>query len=277
MSDAQLLGVPMPFDFEPLSAWLPRLALSQGSALPEVAKFLGIDLRRDVDRVVIGDELSRVRRTCVLAQSAFAVSEQIMQSLDLMKPVGDQFMAKRMSGRSRFRFCACCLSEMATPHFPIHWRFIAWRWCPLHDCLLEDTCPHCSAPVLLPTCIQSSASGRAGYGGLDRCQSCTKRLTNVAPCRLQVDSVRLVNQWEDQQLANGRALLAALVRRSYRIEGRSATYRLRSLAELKRTRAFPQRFDWLTPNQLRRRIAKSPSAAVGQVLLSEEHDPHRGS
>jgi hypothetical protein len=275
VSDAQLLGVPKPFEFEAVSAWLPRLALSQGSSLFDVAEYLGIDMGGDVDRKVIGERLAHVRRVCALPRSAFAISEQIMQSLDLIKPVGDQLMARRGTSRPRFRFCVCCLSDMTTPHFPVHWRFIAWRRCPLHDCLLEDECPHCRAPVMLPSCIQNSAAGRAGYAGLDRCLSCAKKLSSVMPCLLQAGGVRLVNQWEDQQLENGRALLAALVKRSFRIEGRSVTFRLRSLADVRSRRAFPERFDWLSPDMLRRRAALGRSAWPGQAQVDGVHRAYK--
>jgi hypothetical protein len=275
LSNAHLLGVPKPFEFEAVSAWLPRLALSQGSALSDVTEYLGIDLGRDIDRKVIGEKLSHVRKVCSLPESAFAIAEQIMQSLDLIKPAGDHFMARRGYTWPRFRFCVCCLSQMSTPHFPIHWRFIAWRRCPLHDCLLEDACAHCGAPIVLPTCIQQSVAGRAGYAGLDRCLSCTKRLSSAAPCLLQVGAVRLVNQWEDQQLANGRALLAALVKRSFRIEGRGVTFRLRSLADVRSKRAFPERFDWLSPDLLRRRLARSRPASPAQAQVDGVHRAYK--
>jgi hypothetical protein len=274
LSDPQLFGVPKPFPFEAVSAWLPRLALSQGSALSDVAKFLGFNLGGDVDRYVTGAKLAHIRKICSLPDSAFAVSEQIMQSLDLIRPVGDRFMARQGSRRPRFRFCICCLSEMKTPHFPIHWRFIAWRRCPLHDCLLEDACPHCRTPIVFPTCIQKSASGRAGYAGLDRCLSCTKRLSNSDPCSLQVGGVRLVNQWEDQLLGNGRALLAALVKRSFRVEGRGVTFGLQSLSDVRSKRAFPERFEWLSPEILRRRATRirSVSPATAQVVGAHRVD-----
>lgn len=272
MSIAQLLGVPQPFDFEAVSGWLPRLALSQGTPLSEVAEYLGIDLSRDVDRRVIGEKLGHLRKVCSLPDSAFAIPERIMESLDLMKPVGDQFMARRGRSRPRFRFCICCLSEMKTPYFPIHWRFIAWRRCPLHDCLLEDACPNCTAPVVLPTCIQHSASGRAGYAGLDRCLYCTKRLTTAMPCSLQAGAVRLVNQWEDQQLDNGRALLAALYKRSFRMEGRKFTFRLHSLADLRTKRAFPVRFEWLSPDFIRNRAVRSLSVGLSKRQMESYKD-----
>ncbi len=270
----QLLGVPKPFAFEAVSAWLPRLALSQGAALSEVASFLGVRLGGDVDRKVIGECLSQVRRTCSLPDSAFAIAERIMQSLDLIKPMGNKFMAKRVGSRSRFRFCACCLLEMKTPHFPIHWRFIAWRRCPVHDCLLEDACPHCDAPILFPTCIQESMSGRAGHAGLDHCLSCSKRLTSVLPCRLEINEARLINPWEDQQLANGRALLAALVRQTFRVEGRGVNFRLPSLAVVMSKRAFPERFDWLTPEMLRTRLSQGCPTTLSRAHLGRNQLGH---
>ena len=273
----QLLGVPRPFDFEALSAWMPRLALSQGSDLIKVAEFLDIDLGKDVDREVIGEKLDQVRKICALPESAFGISERIMQSLDLMKPAGDQLMARRGSSRPRFRFCVCCLSEMSTPHFPIHWRFIAWRRCPVHDCLLEDACSHCDAPIVLPLCIQQSASGRAGYAGLDRCLSCSKRLSSAAPCALQVGAFRLVNYWEDQQMANGRALLAALVKQSFRVEGRGVAFELRSLADVRNKRAFPDRFDWLSPDFVRRRVARISPWAPGQSRADGDHHEYKST
>jgi len=252
----QLLGVPHPFEFEAVSAWLPRLALSQGCELGEVAGFLGIDLAGDIDRRAIGAQLNRIRQSCALSQDAFAISERIMQSLELLSPAGDRWMARRGSGRPVFRFCTCCLAEMSVPHFPIHWRFIAWRRCPLHDCLLEDACPHCGASVILPSCIQRSTSGRAGYAGLDRCLSCARRLSDASPCFLQDGATRLVSYREDQQMANGRALLAALVKRSFSVEGRPAMFGLESLPDLRRSLALPERMDWLSPNFVRQRVTR---------------------
>lgn len=265
MRSSQLFGVPPPLEAEALSSWLTRLTLSQGVELREVAQHLGIHLRRDPDRFLHGDALSHVRRLCGLPDSALAIADRAMQSLDLMRPWGDHYMARSGNSKARFRFCVICLSEMRTPFFPIQWRFIAWRRCPEHDCLLEDACPHCGKPVLLPACIQQSTAGRAGYATLDRCLSCSHRLTSAVPCHLEANGTRIVNAWEDEQLTNGRALLAALMNRSFRIEGRHMTYRLTSLRELDRQRAFPLRLDWLSPESLRKRQRSNGQIAVAAL------------
>jgi len=68
-------------------------------------------------------------------------------------------------------------------------------------------------------------------------------LTAVAPCLLQLGPTRLVRPWEDKLLANGRALLAVLLAGAFRIEGRGVTFRLSSLKEVERRRAF--HFGWI--------------------------------
>jgi hypothetical protein len=253
MASSKLLGVPGPIDQEAFSCWFSRLTLSQGASLAEVARYLELDLRRDIDRQAHGPVLTRVRDLCGLEGSAFAVQDRLMQSLHAIEPVGEDYMACAGDNKSRFRFCVPCLTEMRVPHYPIHWRFVAWRRCPVHDCLLEDACPECGRAVLLPGSLEHSQAGRAGYTMLDRCLGCAGRLTAVAPCLLQVGSTRLVRPWEDEQLENGRALLAALMAGTFRIEGRGVTFRLPSLREVERRRAFPVRMNWLSPSSVRGR------------------------
>ena len=254
MQVPQLLGVPPPVDFEAFSCWFSRLTLSQGSPMGEVARYLDIDLRRDIDRQAHGEMLGRVRLLCGLSTSAFAVQDQLMRSLEAIEPIGDGYLATAGDQKPRFRYCVACLSEMRIPCFPVHWRFIAWRRCPVHDCLLEDACHNCGRAVVLPASLERSTAGRAGHATLDRCLWCSERLTGVAPCLLQVGSTRLVKPWEDEQLANGRALLAALLAGSFKVEGRSATFRLASLKDVERRRAFPVRMDWLSPKMVKARL-----------------------
>jgi len=260
VNKVRLFRVPEPMEYEALSAWLSRLALSQGTAPSEVAKLLDLDFRRDdVDRSVTGERLQNVRRICGLAPSAFAVSERVMMSLSRLHRGGKEYLVKHKGpGNARFRFCPCCLTEMPVPHFPIHWRFIAWRRCPDHDCLLEDSCPHCDKPILFPINIEQSTSGRAGYASLDRCHHCANLLTNTIPYWLNEGDRRLVTPGDDGMLHNGRALLAALVNRSFQIQGRNGSLDLRGLAKIRRWQLFPVDSDWLSPKALRTQPPQTP-------------------
>lgn len=170
-----------------------------------------------------------------------------------MSPVGDHYLALTKSKRPRFRFCPECLLEMHPPHFPIHWRFIAWRWCPIHDCLLEDACPRCGKAISFPIDIAASKAGRLGYAMLNRCCYCGLRLDKVEPCYLQVGDFRRVSSLEQLTLANGRSLLAGLYHGWFSIKGRPGHYPLCRFKELERHGVLPVHFDWLAPAQVRSR------------------------
>jgi len=53
------------------------------------------------------------------------------------------------------------------------------------------------------------------------------------------------------------------VKRSFWIDGHGETFSLSSLAELRGRRAFPERFDWLSPDMLRKRIVRGRSVWPG--------------
>jgi len=251
--DGRLFNVPQPGLFEAGSSWMSRLALAQGASLSEVLKLFRFIGHVDLDRRLRGNRLAQIRRVCGLPNSALAIHERVMTSLESMHPVGEHYLAQTESNRPRFRFCPQCLSEMRSPHFPIHWRFIAWRWCSVHDCLLEDTCPNCARPTSFPTDIATSKAGRLGYAMLNRCLSCGQRLDRITPCYLQIDGFRRVSRLEQMILENGRALLAALYHGWFSIEGRRGHFQLSKLKEIERNGGLPMRLDWLPSEKVRLR------------------------
>lgn len=260
---SRFVGVPKPFPFEAVSVWTSRFALSQGARLVRALQLLHMYRRADTDRVAYGDRLQRMRAIAGLDSSDFAIADRIATSLAGINPIGTDFMAVEPKHLSRFRFCVCCLNEMRTPYFPVHWRFIAWRHCPLHDCLLEDRCPHCRAPIVFPVDIERSAAGRAGIASLRYCLACARRLTDITPCFLQARSGnRLVHPFEDLCMANGRALLAALVHGSFRVEGHRGVQRLAAIRFVARYGVLPSRFDWLPPDLVRARSARASASGA---------------
>jgi hypothetical protein len=142
---------------------------------------------------------------------------------------------------------------MTTPHFPIHWQFIPWLWCPEHDCLLEDVCPACGGEFSFPVDIAESAAGRMGYGLLNRCQICGFNLASIEPCYLQFGVFRRVYEIEDMTLNNGRALLAALCRGWFSIQGERTRRGLEQFALLERHGVLAVRMNWLKPAVVRKR------------------------
>lgn len=263
---AQLVNVPAPEFYEAASSWLSRLALSQGTSVQELFAFLGLINRGDVDRQLYGESLKVLRTACGLPETALAIHERVMVGLESIGDVGAKYLATSPSQRPRFRYCPLCLAEMHTPHFQIHWRFIAWRWCPDHDCLLEDDCPHCGGAIIFPTDIAESAAGRMGHGFLSRCQSCGARLTDIDPCNLRVDGFRRVSDLENMSLTNGRALLATLYYGRFRFKGESKWRHPKMFKIVERYGVLPVRMDWLRPALVRQRTRETYFPEQGRWL-----------
>lgn len=135
--------------FEALSSWIGRLALSQGTTLRDLSRHFGLDYQGDIDLLSSPEQQDHVLRACGLEQDELDIPRRVFENLRRVASDGGQFMAT-IKGRPRYRFCAECLRDQPNPFFPLHWRFVAWRACPDHDCLLEDQCPHCGAAITLP-------------------------------------------------------------------------------------------------------------------------------
>ncbi|MHB1359382.1 MAG: TniQ family protein [Rhodocyclaceae bacterium] len=271
----RLVNVPDPLFYESASCWLSRLALSQGTDLRDLLTFLGLANKGDIDRQLHGSPLQEIRDICNLPLSALAVHERVMVGLESMREVGAKYLVTSKANRPRFRFCPLCISSMQTPYFPIHWRFVAWRWCPDHDCLLEDACPHCGSEIVFPTDIALSGPGKLGYGFLNRCMSCGAQLSEIEPCRLEVNGFRLVSEMEEMSLRNGRALLATLYYGRFRIEGKVGWLHPKKFREVERRGVLPVRFDWLRPAVVRRR--SNQGLPSGCCRWTDGHQPFQNN
>jgi hypothetical protein len=249
----RLVNVPSPRYYEAASSWLSRLALSQGTDIRELFRLIGIVNHGDIDRQLHGSTLQAIRDICNLPKSALAVHERVIVGLESMDEVGASYLATSRAGKPKFRFCPLCFAKMRTPYFPIHWRFVAWRWCPDHDCLLEDACPHCGGEILLPTDIALSVAGKQGYGFLNRCLSCGEHLSAIEPCYLEVNEFRRVSELEEMSLRNGRALLATLYHGRFQIKGKPGWLHPKKFRVIERAGVLPVRFDWLRPGAVKQR------------------------
>lgn len=254
-SGRQLFNAPRPELFEAVSCWLSRLALSQGTSLHELLGFFGLEQGNglDLDKWLIGEHLGTLRSVCGLSEEAFVVHERVFTSLHSMWPTGSNYLIHGHRNKPRFRYCPLCIKVMRTPHFPIHWRFMAWRWCPEHDCLLEDACPKCHGAIVFPIDIAASKAGSMGYILLNRCQTCGSRLDAIDPCLLQVGNFRCVSRMEDLMLANGRALLAGLYYGSFQFKSQPGRCELTRLHELEKHGVLPTHLEWLAPRMVRKR------------------------
>lgn len=201
-------GVPPPFEFEAPSSWLSRLALAQGCSLEELLIFLELPPGADTDQMMLGQGLAELRRKCSLSRAAFAIAGNVMGGF---KKTGmSAWNLVTANGAPAFRYCPLCMRTRSTPHLDIQWRFVDWRYCPLHNCLMEGSCWKCKAPICYPQDMALSKAGRQGNASQRRCLRCSADLAAARPCFVNPSTSSALSELEACWLLNGRALLASL-------------------------------------------------------------------
>jgi hypothetical protein len=103
-----------------------------------------------------------------------------------------------------------CLKEGNPPVFQIYWRFVDWRYCPTHNCLMESICWDCGQPTHYPRDMEASPAGRNGHGSQSRCQRCACDLSAAIPCLLDPRRIAGLSRTESHWLYAGRSIVAAL-------------------------------------------------------------------
>lgn len=236
-NEQQLVCVPPPEPFESPASWLSQLALSQGVAFPEVTNYLKLDLDGDVDMKFVRNNLKSVAAICGLEKSVFGFMAHMFSQLRRIDALGSRFLLSH-NGLARYRFCSQCLAEQRTPHFPLHWRFNAWRWCPLHNRLMSDHCPQCKAIVVLPADVVSVRTVRQGSAQITSCMVCGSRLSRKPKnSRFYISGNNLLPK-EHFMVANGRSLLAALYANKVTVSSQPKRHRFRELLELEQAGYF---------------------------------------
>lgn len=261
-SSAELVNVPE-FQFaESASSWLSRVAALQGETLNALLEYLGLMSMDDIDLIFVRHYCRRVAAVCGVSHRVFDLHRRMFSGVLQLDRSGSKYLLSDQ-GRARYRYCAGCLEEQRVKHLPVHWRFKAWRWCPTHMCMLDDTCPHCKSPVYLPGCMASAGLNGAGIGTLGRCFSCGNRLYANHAIRTRTLDWVLVAPWERTLMLNGRALLAALYSRKVSIAGSDEVFSIAAVRRLERQGILPHDHFKLAASELARRhsVLKASAAA----------------
>ena len=222
--------------------------------------YLGLPLNRDPDLSMTGSRLWNVAELTRHSVASFSFAAHMFSGLKSIDPSGENLLLWSKDGKPRYRFCSLCLNEPGCKIFPLHWRFKAWRWCPTHDCLLSDRCPHCRSDVLLPGSMLVAGRKKEGVAYLDSCLYCAGKLDDGWESIAHPMKEGLTADWETALLKNGRAVLAAVFHRNFSIFGSDRRYSLDDFGRLKRMGVLPQ--DLLTiSNQTllaRRSLGRKP-------------------
>ncbi len=253
-----MIGLPEPLPFESPASWVTRAALSQGETVVAFLAHLDLPDVRDFDLAITSGAGRRVLAHCgVSKQFSFAVN--VFGRLKGLGTIGPSLLLTTREGWPRSRFCPRCLATRRESCFEIHCRFIPWRFCPLHHCLLEDACPHCRRPVVLPFDMVCAGIKKSGVAYLSKCQWCEGAL--VAAKAVALHDLPL-SEWDWMLLKNGRATLAALRQGVVRIDNQ-AEKPLSNLKRLARMGALPMRADHLTADGARQALATQASIDSG--------------
>ncbi|MCX2864303.1 TniQ family protein [Paucibacter sp. PLA-PC-4] len=198
----QLTNVPAAMPDESPTSWLSRAALHQGVGITEFLRFLGVRYFSggDLDLEFVdwfGQHLASLPALAGLRAAVhMAGFARRAGSSSVLRPLYERAGTRTLPFS---RFCAPCLHDATTLYFPVHWRFDEWRYCPAHDCLLEDACPNCSIPARLPVGLFSKQGAGGRHISLAHCRSCGASLMNLPPVTLrQAKQVGLLD--EDVQI-----------------------------------------------------------------------------
>lgn len=256
----ELTGIPKFLPYESPASWLSRAALSQAVTVREFQKYLGIPLDSDPDLTFFGGAVHRVAEKSGQDLMSFGFSKHMFEGVQGIDPVGRNLLLWTDRNAS-YRFCPLCLLQDEVKYFPLHWRFRAWRWCPTHDCLLLELCPHCNKRVQLPKSMLTAGRRNQGVAFLSQCLECdetlaTNKLSTIHPMR-----TGLLEPAEMALLKNGMAVLAAIFHRHFFVGESSLKRPLERLPGLVKTMVTP--FDFLAVSNavLGERIALRKAAA----------------
>ncbi len=252
---AVLYGVPSPIEMESPASWLTRAALSQGVSPREFCKFLGFKVGKDIDLCITREAIRNISLKCGIDPRAFSFSRHMFSGLMSFDRQGTRFLLFGKGG-ARYRYCPVCLKEQTAKHFPVHWRFNAWRYCPLHECLMEDRCRACGLFVELPGHLMEAGPEKEGIAYLNQCLGCGVLLNKHWAKVSGVLTQDLLISEEQIALKQGRAVLAAIYQRKLYYGNIERPYRLKVLIGLARSSAIPHEHFLLDVGELERRQAQ---------------------
>lgn len=248
----KLVDVPNLEFMESPSSWLTRIALRQVVSPYELASYLGLSVRVDCEMSVARSSLVEISERFAKADGSSNLIDLVLTRLREIDTYGGRFLL-RHKDIAYHRFCAGCLATDRVKYFRLEWRFKSWRWCPSHNCLLHECCPHCGNFVKLPKDMFTAGPDRQGVATLDRCLNCGELLTTGWAESSDTLNDQYTTLRERVLLGNGRATLAALAKGTLRIDGREMTFGYRQLKLIERLGYLPHVNFRLTQDTLRRR------------------------
>ena len=255
-----LYNVPPPLPRESICSWLTRLSLSQGVPLSVMLAYLDLKLHIDFDYQIEKLNIDSISRKSGLLISDFKSHRTFFRSLRKLQCQSKRYLMRHKRNK-RFRFCPLCLKEDEIPYFRMEWRFKLCVSCPIHKCLLEDSCDSCQNPIFLPINLFSKVSDSRPLESLANCPSCGSQLQKISPAFFKGQIYEAMDLKSKRFIESGEFLLAKLYEGTHAI-----TRQIRELELFFSTqcRNNKMQFKWSAHtwrSKIKRYLKKHPSHA----------------
>lgn len=255
-AESRLYGLPCAESMEAPSSWISRAALSQGVGAPALLKYLQIRSDADIDMSIALADQAQLQKLCSLPRHHLEVSIRVLRNLVKSRCDPAEFLMYSKRRRlPRFRYCPHCLRDSVNPSLLIHWRFAAFRYCPLHACMLEERCHACKADVIGAVSLMHAGPDRRGLASLKYCAACGADL-RAAPTLGRSEAFALLDQIDQVLIRNGRSVLAALFQgRVWLGEGPDERFGISKLRKINKMRIIPNAIEWHDTDLLKTEFA----------------------
>jgi hypothetical protein len=235
-----LYGVPQPIPMESPSSWLTRAALSQAVSPVQLTRLFKVRGSVDFDLELTDAVVKRISVICKFNPSIFQFSQHMFGGVSSIDPDGRMLLLKDKDG-PLYRYCPVCLKEQSIKHFPVHWRFLSWRYCPLHFCLMEDQCRKCKFKIRLPAHLMNAGKDQGGIAYLHQCLKCDEYLSGHWASVLDAMKRPILTPFEKSILVIGRSVVSAIYHRKFSYEGGDKVFSINFLPNFLSQKFFLQK------------------------------------
>lgn len=252
-----LFGVPRVNQFESPFSWISRLALSQSAKLENILDLFLIDDYQDIDLYFSEKCIERAEVITGISLERFKIVRDIYSITTNLSSNRSDFFLYSDKGNPRYRYCPVCLYESRIKSFDFNWRYDAWRWCPVHDCLMVDKCCHCEEYIELTRSMITAGKDREGVAYLDRCLKCGDKISKKSDEVLHPFKDNLLLEFEKTMLENGRAFLSSIYNKNFYIFRNKKPYAKNNLMSVYMMGIIPSNNFELTNEDLESRLASA--------------------
>lgn len=199
---------PHPYPGECLSSWIVRCAHSNGLKVQTFCtRVFGKHYQiwnRDIDRNTPEWLLNTICRktgvtgyrglktTCKLYEKHLFPILHPASQLRWVMPVKH---FHRLTTGYAMQFCPLCLAEDKDPYYRLAWRLALYTFCPKHEVLMHDRCPHCQSPVAFHR-IELGKPEKFEIESMDLCWKCENPLKQAPTSRITKWNYSAFQQWK---------------------------------------------------------------------------------